>query len=344
MSDGYTPVVPEESDALVAGGAKPKPSSKFKALLAGSLATVALVAVAVAPFRGEQDTGADLSAMVLVVLSSLIGLIFAAFLYRKVSSIALPTADGNWSKTSANQDKINVTDQQGIKLIEIYNEIIAGAEAFLWAEYSRCALFLAGFGSIVFFAVAFGGSTKNEDGAWDWQDGALTAGSFVIGGVTSIVCGYIGMMVAVESNGRTAVSAMDVGEKQWSQAFNAAFRAGGVMGYCLTGLSLLALYALANCYRMFHDPAGGDDEQNSQAATKLFECVAGFGLGGSSIAMFGRVGGGIYTKAADVGADLAGKVVNGLPEDDPRNPATIADNVGDNVGDVAGMGSDLFGS
>merc|ERR1719258_643497 len=111
------------------------------------------------------------------------------------------------------------------------------------------------------------------------------------------------------------------------------------MGYALTGVGVLTLYALITVYAQIFDVSMGTEQ-----ALLLFECVAGFGLGGSSIALFGRVGGGIYTKAADVGADLAGKVCAGIPEDDPRNPATIADNVGDNVGDVAGMGSDLFGS
>merc|ERR1711998_163466 len=122
-------------------------------------------------------------------------------------------------------------------------------------------------------------------------------------------------------------------------AFNTAFRAGGVMGFSLCGLALLVLYALCGLYSLVYS-----NWRTTADAKEMFECVAGFGLGGSSIALFGRVGGGIYTKAADVGADLAGKVVENLPEDDPRNPATIADNVGDNVGDVAGMGSDLFGS
>ena len=122
----------------------------------------------------------------------------------------------------------------------------------------------------------------------------------------------------------------------WKESFNSAFRGGAVMGFALSGLGLLVMYFLMCLYVTAFDVA--------TESVKLFECVAGFGLGGSAIAMFGRVGGGIYTKAADVGADLAGKVVAGIPEDDPRNPATIADNVGDNVGDVAGMGSDLFGS
>merc|ERR1711998_290068 len=170
-----------------------------------------------------------------------------------------------------------------------------------------------------------------------------TCASFVTGAVTSIVSGYIGMMVAVFSNARTTVAAMpavadnqDAKGRAWTGAFNTAFRAGGVMGFSLCGLGLLVLFALCQLYAVAYD--------YKKDAKQLFECIAGFGLGGSSIALFGRVGGGIYTKAADVGADLAGKVVEDIPEDDPRNPATIADNVGDNVGDVAGMGSDLFGS
>merc|ERR1719337_786248 len=151
--------------------------------------------------------------------------------------------------------------------------------------------------------------------------------------MTSIVSGYLGMKVAVYSNVRTTISAQKPG---WTACFNTAFRAGAVMGFALCGLGILMLYLTALAFRV-HYPEAGD-------WLYLTEALTGYGLGGSCIAMFGRVGGGIYTKAADVGADLAGKVVAGIPEDDPRNPATIADNVGDNVGDVAGMGSDLFGS
>ena len=156
--------------------------------------------------------------------------------------------------------------------------------------------------------------------------------SFVLGAVTSMVCGYIGMYVAVFSNARTTVNCCKPGYKE---GFNTAFRAGAVMGFALTGLGILVMYATMCGFSTIYD---------QEHWSVMFDCLSGYGLGGSSIAMFGRVGGGIYTKAADVGADLVGKVIEDLPEDSPRNPATIADNVGDNVGDVAGMGADLFGS
>merc|ERR1719486_956423 len=157
--------------------------------------------------------------------------------------------------------------------------------------------------------------------------GALSGISFVVGAATSMVSGLIGMKVAVFSNARCTVGACSpsVG---WTSSFNTAFRAGGVMGFSLTGIALLSLYALMLVLK----PFAGDE-------IELMECLAGFGLGGSCIAMFGRVGGGIYTKAADVGADLAGKVVEDLPEDDPHNPGTIADNVGDNVDDPHNPGT-----
>lgn len=228
------------------------------------------------------------------------------------------------------------------KLIEIYESIREGADSFLFAEYRICMVFILAFGAAVLVLTS---RTLEEqaDGtwetAWKWDQGGLTALAFAVGALTSIASGYLGMKVAVYSNARTTVSAMDP-TAPWTASFNTAFRAGGVMGFSLCGLGLLVLYALCVSYNKVY----AYDDENRKTAKRLFECVAGFGLGGSSIALFGRVGGGIYTKAADVGADLAGKVVSGIPEDDPRNPATIADNVGDNVGDVAGMGSDLFGS
>jgi len=212
------------------------------------------------------------------------------------------------------------------RLNEIYTAIYEGAESFLRAEYSVCTLFVIVFAVAIFFLVAWGTG-------WDSARGFLTSLSFVLGAVTSMASGYLGMKVAVFSNVRTTVSAQKPG---WTACFNTAFRAGAVMGFALCGLGILMLYLTMLSFRAYYpDPSQW---------VYLTECLTGYGLGGSSIAMFGRVGGGIYTKAADVGADLVGKVVHGIPEDDPRNPATIADNVGDNVGDVAGMGSDLFGS
>lgn len=146
------------------------------------------------------------------------------------------------------------------------------------------------------------------------------------------------MKVAVFSNVRTAVSASQEGAAGWRGAFSTAMNAGGVTGFLLCATALLVLFFMCTMYSYQYSIDNPLDRK------RLFESIAGFGLGGSAIAMFGRVGGGIFTKAADVGSDLAGKVVAGIPEDDPRNPGVIADNVGDNVGDVAGMGSDLFGS
>jgi len=214
-------------------------------------------------------------------------------------------------------------EKQTALLIEIYEAITVGAKAFLYAEYRICAIFCVCFAGVILGLVSYGQNPVA---------GLLTALAFTLGAITSILSGYIGMRVAVFSNVRTTINAQKEGFKE---CFNTAFRAGAVMGFALNGLGLMVLYITMCCYR----------SQYSQLNWKtLMECISGYGLGGSTIAMFGRVGGGIYTKAADVGADLVGKVIHGIPEDDPRNPATIADNVGDNVGDVAGMGADLFGS
>jgi len=147
------------------------------------------------------------------------------------------------------------------------------------------------------------------------------------------------MKIAVYANSRTAIAA----RRGFGPAFNTAFQAGAVMGFSLVALGLVMLYVVLQLFKMYWGTTFSESFDRIATRT-MFEAVAGYGLGGSSIALFGRVGGGIYTKAADVGADLVGKVENALNEDDPRNPAVIADNVGDNVGDIAGMGSDLFGS
>ena len=158
--------------------------------------------------------------------------------------------------------------------------------------------------------------------------------SFIIGSLTSMLCGYIGMTIAVSANYRTTYKATE----SISAAFQIAYKAGCVMGFSSVGLALGILLIIMLIYKVIYQPTTQKDY------VILMELISGYGLGGSSMALFGRVGGGIYTKAADVGADLVGKVEHGLNEDSPMNPATIADNVGDNVGDIAGMGSDLFGS
>jgi len=264
-----------------------------------------------------------------IIVSSIIGILFALFQFKLVSRISLSGAPGGGNQETL-VSGVNIDTS---KLIGIYEAIREGADSFLKAEYTICAYFILAFGIVVLLLVSYTG------GEFHIEEGGLTAVSFVAGGVTSIVSGLIGMKVAVFSNARTTV--MAAGPNAWTDAFNTAFRAGSVMGFALVGLSMLVLFILAHFYTLHFTKW---DVAGSGEALKLTECLAGYGLGGSAIALFGRVGGGIYTKAADVGADLAGKVVEDIPEDDPRNPATIADNVGDNVGDVAGMGSDLFGS
>lgn len=274
-------------------------------------------------------TFSESESAIFIVVSGIVAICFSVFQYFQIAKISLtPGKDGLKQPLTG--------DENLPRLVEIYNAIREGADSFLFAEYKLCGIFIIIFGVLVLVL------TSRVDGDWKWDSGAFTALSFAMGGVTSIISGYVGMKVAVFSNARTTVSAMATDPAEaWKGSFNTAFRAGSVMGFSLCGLALLMVFVLCELYRTHFkdwDKVGSDDVK------RLFECVAGFGLGGSSIALFGRVGGGIYTKAADVGADLAGKVVENIPEDDPRNPATIADNVGDNVGDVAGMGSDLFGS
>ena len=197
------------------------------------------------------------------------------------------------------------------RMVFLMTEIQKGARAFLYKEYSWVAVFVVALAILLAIIIA-----------------PLAAVSYVLGAVLSAGAGYVGMTVATMANARTAEAAKEGPAK----ALPIAFRGGAVMGFTVAGLALLGLMFV---YLLFVEWLQVD---------KAFEIVTAFGLGASSIALFSRVGGGIYTKAADVGADLVGKVEAGIPEDDPRNPATIADNVGDNVGDVAGMGADLFES
>jgi K(+)-stimulated pyrophosphate-energized sodium pump len=211
------------------------------------------------------------------------------------------------------------------RLAKIHAAIAGGAMAFLKQEYKFMAIFMVVFAAIIAVLI--------DDHHTDYvNEGIYTAIAFLFGAIISIASGFIGMKIATEGNVRTTVSA----NKSLSDAFNVALHSGAVMGFALVSLASLGLLAV---YLLL------DNIMPAQLPTHiLMEVIAGFGLGGSSIALFARVGGGIFTKAADVGADLVGKVEAGIPEDDPRNPAVIADNVGDNVGDVAGMGADLFGS
>lgn len=204
---------------------------------------------------------------------------------------------------------IGKLDEGNERMKEIAGYIREGAMAFLRREYKTMAIVIV----VLFLVIGF---ALNR-----W----VTAILYVIGALLSVLAGFFGMKVATLGNVRTAHAADESG---MVKALKVAFRSGAVMGLCVSGLGLLGL-GVVFCVL--------------DLAT-VVECVTGFGLGASSMALFGRVGGGIYTKAADVGADLVGKVEAGIPEDDPRNPAVIADNVGDNVGDVAGMGSDLFES
>jgi len=298
-----------------------------------------------------MDSFREIAPSALIFTTVVLGLVFAFIQFSCVAKIKIIGNSGSNSNEEAllpASENPAATDVE-TRMVEIYNLIRTGAKAFLRAEYFICLGFIAIFGLIVFILVSYQGAGHSS--AFDWEFGGLSAISFCVGSLTSILSGYIGMMVAVFSNARTTKEAMRADEKAaWKFSFNAAFRAGGVMGFSLCGLALLMLYLLCLFYYFAYKYDKIDDgdltpDKNPITMVKvLFESIAGFGLGGSSIALFGRVGGGIYTKAADVGADLAGKVVENLPEDDPRNPAVIADNVGDNVGDVAGMGSDLFGS
>ena len=200
-------------------------------------------------------------------------------------------------------------DEGTDRMREIAGYIKEGAMAFLTREYKTMIIVIVA----LFLLIGLGLKS--------W----ITAGLYVLGALLSVLAGFFGMKVATNGNVRTANAARESG---MNKALKIAFRSGAVMGLCVSGLGLFGIGMVMVLFEL----------------ATVTQCITGLGLGASSMALFGRVGGGIYTKAADVGADLVGKVEAGIPEDDPRNPAVIADNVGDNVGDVAGMGSDLFES
>ncbi|MDE0480266.1 MAG: V-type H(+)-translocating pyrophosphatase [Gammaproteobacteria bacterium] len=250
--------------------------------------------------------------IVVTVLLSLMGLGIAWYYMRKVVSIPLD---------------LDLNEEDSKRLKFIHGAIASGAMAFLKQEYRVLSIFMVAFALIIAVLI-------DDTHTPGYREGIYTAIAFLFGAAISIASGYIGMKVATQGNARTTVSA----RKGISGAFDVAIDSGAVMGFALVGLATLGLVII---YLVLSALMAGLGPENNHI---LMEVIAGFGLGGSTIALFARVGGGIFTKAADVGADLVGKVEKGIPEDDPRNPAVIADNVGDNVGDVAGMGADLFGS
>ncbi|MDT8398270.1 MAG: V-type H(+)-translocating pyrophosphatase [Pseudomonadales bacterium] len=245
-----------------------------------------------------------------IVFLSLLGIGVAFFYMKKVTAIPLD---------------LGLDPEPAGRLRTIHGAISEGAMAFLMQEYKFLVIFMLGFAAVI-------GLLVDDHHTENVSEGVYTAAAFLFGALISIISGYIGMKIATAGNARTTVSARN----SIADAFAVALNSGAVMGFALVGLATLGLVLI---YLVMDAMVGSRVPTNV-----LMEIIAGFGLGGSSIALFARVGGGIFTKAADVGADLVGKVEKGIPEDDPRNPAVIADNVGDNVGDVAGMGADLFGS
>ncbi|PCI29033.1 MAG: sodium-translocating pyrophosphatase [SAR324 cluster bacterium] len=251
-----------------------------------------------------------MSPIVVIAVFASLALLVALVLAKKVSSIGIED-----TASSPEEEKT---------MRDLHKWIAEGSMVFLKQEYKVMIIFMVIFGALIAFFI-------DDPKTSNLHEGIPTAISFVAGCLISILTGYIGMKSATTGNVRVAGAA----KTSIADAFTIALHSGAVMGFALVGLALFGLIGIFLGLSAFLP-----DVENHI----LMEVMAGFGLGASSIALFARVGGGIYTKAADVGADLVGKVESGLPEDSPRNPAVIADNVGDNVGDVAGMGADLFGS
>jgi len=229
--------------------------------------------------------------------------------------VARVKLDGHPDLLARQDSKAQSSTQDTLaEMVKIAKSIQEGSRSFLFAEYTYMAVYIVLFSVVLIFFT-----------------GVPTTIAFVVGAITSILCGWIGMTIAVFTNVRTAHQCW----RDLKSGFDVAIQGGCVMGLSLVSIGVLAIFGLVGLFKGCF---------GFSSAEAMFEALAGYGLGGSSIALFGRVGGGIYTKAADVGADLSGKNEYGLDEDDYRNPACIADNVGDNVGDIAGMGADLFGS
>ncbi|KAJ8560665.1 hypothetical protein K7X08_022525 [Anisodus acutangulus] len=294
---------------------------------------------------GSSALLSDLGTEIVIPICAVIGIVFSLVQWYLVSLVKLSPEHGDNKKNGYNDSLIEeeegINDQNVVvKCAEIQNAISEGATSFLFTEYQYVGIFMVAFAALIFLFLGSveGFSTQSQPCTYNKEKmckpalatAIFSTISFLLGAVTSVVSGFLGMKIATYANARTTLEA----RKGVGKAFITAFRSGAVMGFLLAANGLLVLYITINLFKLYY----GDDWEG------LFEAITGYGLGGSSMALFGRVGGGIYTKAADVGADLVGKVERNIPEDDPRNPAVIADNVGDNVGDIAGMGSDLFGS
>ncbi|CAM6122187.1 unnamed protein product [Calypogeia fissa] len=282
-----------------------------------------------------------------VPVACAVGIVFALVQWWIVSGVSVSGASSANGGSNGGHHHSLIDSEEGHdehsmvkKVAEIQDAIAEGAESFLATEYQYLGIFLTIFSVLIFvFLGSVGGFSLQNVPCEDDEtkmcspplaNAFFSTVAFILGALASILSGYLGMKIATYANARTALEA----RKSVGAAFIVAFRSGAVMGFLLAANGLLVLFLTIVLFKLYF----GDDWVG------LYESITGYGLGGSSVALFGRVGGGIYTKAADVGADLVGKIEQGIPEDDPRNPAVIADNVGDNVGDIAGMGADLFGS
>lgn len=267
----------------------------------------------------------DVATEVLIPLAAVIGIAFAVAQWVLVSRIKLAPSSGRDNKQDVLADSL-IEEEEGlndhnvvVRCGEIQRAIAEGATSFLFTEYRYVGGFMCVFAAVIFVFLGSvdGFSTRSRPCAYDTEGGkqckpalfnaVFSTVAFLLGAATSVVSGFLGMKVATYANARTTLEA----RKGVGSAFVTAFRSGAVMGFLLASSGLLVLYVAINLFQLYY----GDDWEG------LFESITGYGLGGSSMALFGRVGGGIYTKAADVGADLVGKVERNIPEDDPRNPA-----------------------
>jgi len=278
----------------------------------------------------------NIVSIIAIPLVCLLGFATAGYNAFSISKIKVDPDDEKETNEELEAKKLSKKEYKvRLKIIKIYKLIMEGAQQFLWAEYKYLGIFLIFFGLIL--VIVIGLSTGK------WDNAGFTLMCFFLGAGASISSGVIGMLIATYSNARTTLKS----RKGLKEGFDVAIKGGYVMGLFLSSLVVLTvwfLFGVLYYYYWTKSNLGINFHDNIIIWQDMFKALAGFGVGASSVALFARVGGGIYTKAADVGADLVGKNECAIPEDDPRNPAVIADNVGDNVGDIAGMGADLFGS